>query len=92
MNIIKTNSTSVYQETDSLALCSTEPEDKDGHLNVLFQSSNCSLQDNKKARIFPRSQANSSPSSSSSSSSSNSRVSITPDRNGFKECQLYQSL
>ena len=27
-----------------------------------------------------------------SSSSSSSRVSITPDRNGFKERQLYQSL
>ena len=29
--------------------------------------------------------------SSPSKSSSNSRVSITPDRNGFKERQLYQS-
>ena len=57
-----------------------EPEGKDGHFNVLFQSSNCLLQENIQARVFPRPQANSSPSSSSSSSSSSSRVSITPDR------------
>ena len=62
-----------------------EPEGKDGHLNVLFQSSNCLLQENKKVRVLPRPQAKSSPSSSS-------RVSITRDRNGFKERKLYQSL
>ena len=90
--IIK-NATSVqlaYQETDSLALCSYRTRRQDGHLNVLFQSSNCLLQENKKARVLPRPQANSSPSSSSSSNSS--RASTTRDRNGFKERKLYQLL
>ena len=47
----------------------------------------------KKKLVFFSSPGHSSPSSSSSLlSSSNSRVSITPDRNGFKERELYQSL
>ena len=70
-----------------LLFVAIEPEGKDGHLNVLFQSPNCLLQENKKVSVLPRPQAKSSPSSSSSS-----RVSITPDRNGFKERKLYQSL
>ena len=65
--MIKKNATSeqlAYQETDSLALCSYRTEGKDGHLNVLFQSSNCLLQENKKkTRVLPRPQTNSSPSS-----------------------------
>ena len=73
---------------------------KDGRFNVLFQSSKLfAFREQKKTRVFPRPQANSSPSSSSSlsssstcNSSSNSRVSTTRDRNGFKERKLYQSL
>ena len=69
-----------------------EPEGKGGHLNVLFQSSNCLLQENKKSSCF-----NSSPGQifsvvSSSSLSSSSRVSIIRDRNGFKERKLCQLL
>ena len=76
-----------------LLFVAIKPEGKDGHFNALFQSSNCLLKENKKVRVLPRSQANSSPpSSSSSSSSSSSPVIITPDRDGFKERQLYQSL
>ena len=75
-----------------LLFVAIDPEGKGGHFNVLFQSSNCLLQENKKVRVLPRPQDKSSPSSTSSSSSSNSRVSITLDRNGFKERQLYQSL
>ena len=70
-----------------LLFVAIEPEGKDGHL---FHSSNSLLYKIKKVRVLPRPQAKSSRSSTSSSSSS--RVSITPDRNGFKERQLYQSL
>ena len=49
-----------------LLFVAIEPEGKDGHFNVLFQSSNCLLYENKKVRVLPRSQAKSSPSSSSS--------------------------
>ena len=75
-----------------LLFVAIEPEGKDGHFNVSFQSSNCLLYENKKVRVLPRSQAKSSPSSSSSSSSNSSRASTTRDRNGFKERKLYQSL
>ena len=75
-----------------LLFVAIDPEGKGGHFSVLLQSSNCLLLENKNVRVLPRPQAKYSPSSSSSSSSSNSRVSITPDRNGFKERQLYQSL
>ena len=73
-----------------LLFVAIEPEGKQGHFNVLFHFSNCLLQENKKARVFPHPQANSSPSSSTLSSNS-SRASTTRDRNGFKEHKLYQS-
>ena len=74
-----------------LLFVAIEPEGKDGHFIPVFKL--FALREQKKVRVLPRPQAKSSPSStSSSSSSSNSQVSITPDRNVFKERQLYQSL
>ena len=69
MNIIFKTRPAYNSRTEKrivLLFVAIEPEGKDGHFNVLFQSSNCLP---KKIRVLPRSQAKSSSSSSSSSSS-----------------------